>query len=58
MVWPVQTKPGPGAYHPTLTFAEELEKQRYVRAATRPKLPGSPNKISPRKLAPLAAASS
>ena len=27
-----QTKPGPGAYHSTLTFAEELTQKRYLRS--------------------------
>ena len=29
-----RTKPGPGTYHPTPTFAEELETQEQERAFT------------------------
>jgi len=50
-----RTKPGPGAYHPTPTFAEELAMQRYLRARVK----GSPRsaRASPRgKLDPIASA--
>lgn len=48
--------PGPGAYHPSLTFAQELEQQRYLRKVvksgdndTLKSTKGSPAR-SPRKL--------
>ena len=44
-----QTKPGPGAYHPTPTFAEELETQRYLRSVAR----GATSPTRGGKLAPL-----
>ena len=30
-----RAKPGPGTYHPTPTFTEELDKRRYLRAAVK-----------------------
>ena len=32
-------KPGPGAYHRTLTFAQELERDRYLRKVVKGEAP-------------------
>ena len=44
-----EDSPGPGAYHPTPTFAEELETQRYLRSVVR----GATSPTRGGKLAPL-----